>query len=58
MKVQKVSFQLKKNFMEKINLRKCFKHALDEGFDKSTNEVKKDYKIFAVPLKTLILYIR
>lgn len=56
--MQKVSFQLKKNFMEKINLRKCFKQALDEGFDKSTNEVKKDYKIFAVPLKTLSLYIR
>lgn len=39
--MQKVTFQLKNNFMEKINLRKCFKHALGEGFDRSANEVKK-----------------
>lgn len=55
MKMQKIAFQLKKNFMEKIDLRKGFRHALDKGFDKSTNEVKKNCNIFAAWLKTLIL---
>lgn len=56
--MQKVTFQVKKNFMEKMNLRKYFKHTSDEGIDKSTNEVKKKFEnicCMIVVIKTLIL---
>lgn len=49
--MQKVTFQVKKNFMEKIHLRKCFKHTSDEGFDKSTNEGKKRFKNICCMIK-------
>lgn len=53
--MQKVTFQVKKNFMEKVHLRKYLKHASDEGFDKSTNKVKKKLTICCMVKNTHFL---